>query len=98
MHPSNYVPTSGPRLQIHCDAFLHCSRRNIVTNRLKQLYATLFVLPIRTSGLALRDKHAAAVAMASDVADSLVATVHFPHHELVALSLHLIYSILLLTP
>lgn len=64
----------------------------------QRIHSSLVLLPIRTVGLAMRDKYAAALAMWSEIAHSFVGLIHFPHHEMVAVSLHLVYSLLLMRP
>lgn len=64
----------------------------------QRIYSGLALLPVRTVGLAMRDKYAAAIAMWSEIAHSFAGLIHFPHHEMVAVSLHLVYSMLLMRP
>lgn len=64
----------------------------------RRIYSCLILLPVRTVGLAMRDRYAAGVAMWSEIAHSFVGLFHFPHHEAVAFSLHLVYCMLVLKP
>lgn len=67
-------------------------------SRAQYFYSSLVMLPARTVGSAMRDKWAEAIAMYSEVAHSFAGLIHFPHHETVAFSLHLVYCTLMLRP
>lgn len=58
----------------------------------------VFVLPAELQGLGTRNRHAALVSIGCDIAESVCDNIVFPHHELIALMFHLIFSALLLTP
>lgn len=89
LSPSSLPPPSSS---------LSSSSRARLRQQTRSLVSLLIVLPAQASGLALRNASAALFSIACDIAESLCHAVCFPHHELVALCLHLVVSLLLLTP
>lgn len=69
-------------------------RRNVVDS----IIAMFLVYVGMLSGLGLRNRSAAMIAMFSQWAESSVANLQFPCHNLVAWSFHFVYSMFLLTP
>lgn len=74
----------------------HARRRLSIAQRL--VITLVFVMPPQLQGAAFRNRTAAVFSMACDVAESLCSWLPFPHHELIALFLHLTVSLLMLSP
>lgn len=73
-------------------------RPRLKRNAMDSVIAMFLVYVGMLSGLGLRNRSAAMIAMFSQWAESSVANLQFPCHNIVAWSFHLVYSMFLLTP
>lgn len=70
----------------------------IKKNVIEYFMAIFLVYIGRLSGLGLRNRSCAMIAMFSQWAESFVANLQFPYHNALGWSFHVVYSLFLLTP
>lgn len=73
-------------------------RARLKRNVMDSVTALIMVYVGMLSGIGLRNRSAAMIAMFSQWAESVVANLQFPCHNIIAWSFHLVYSMFLLTP